>query len=159
MAGAGFLFTPHETGDDTAKCFYCGIELSGWDPNDDPVYVSFGSSIAPGLTLLERNTGGELRNVARGVPSSLQRSQSSLRRRLFAEPRPKRPYKLRRPLELVLPKPLTPNQTLVTKRKMLGGVPDLGRRRQRRPLLGVLPPLDPELRHLSRRQTNLVEVM
>ena len=39
MAGAGFLFTPHEPGDDTAKCFYCGIELSGWDPDDDPVYV------------------------------------------------------------------------------------------------------------------------
>ncbi|KAF9788698.1 inhibitor of apoptosis repeat-containing protein [Thelephora terrestris] len=39
MAGAGFIFTPHETGDDTAKCPYCGIELSGWDPDDDPVYA------------------------------------------------------------------------------------------------------------------------
>jgi len=46
MAGAGFLFTPHEAGDDTAKCFYCGIELSGWEPDDDPVYVQPKSSIA-----------------------------------------------------------------------------------------------------------------
>ena len=46
MAGAGFLFTPHEQGDDTAKCFYCGIELSGWEPDDDPVYVQLKSFVA-----------------------------------------------------------------------------------------------------------------
>jgi len=50
MAGAGFLFTPHEPGDDTAKCFYCGIELSGWDPDDDPVYVLLISLVAAVLT-------------------------------------------------------------------------------------------------------------
>lgn len=161
MAGAGFLFTPHEPGDDTAKCFYCGIELSGWDPDDDPVYATFNSFVASVLTLPERNTGGGLQNVARNARSSLQGLRSSLRRRkLSAKLRLKHPYKPRRLLELVPPKPLIRTQILTTKRKISGGVPVLGQLRQRRPplglLLGVLPPPNPEPHPRLRRRTNLV---
>ncbi|THG96500.1 hypothetical protein EW026_g5340 [Hermanssonia centrifuga] len=37
MAKAGFVYTPQATGDDTASCFYCGVALSGWDEDDDPM--------------------------------------------------------------------------------------------------------------------------
>ncbi|THH32548.1 hypothetical protein EUX98_g1636 [Antrodiella citrinella] len=37
MAKAGFVYTPQTAGDDTATCFYCGISLSGWDDDDDPM--------------------------------------------------------------------------------------------------------------------------
>ena len=36
---AGFVYTPEEAGDDTATCLYCNVSLSGWDDDDDPVYV------------------------------------------------------------------------------------------------------------------------
>lgn len=161
MAGAGFTFTPHEPGDDTAKCFYCGIELSGWDPDDDPVYVPPISPIASVLTLPERNTGGGLRNEARNVPSSPRESRNFLtRRRLSAKLRLKHPYKLRRLLELVPPKSLIQNPILMTKKTILGGVPVLGQLRQRKPPLGfqleVLPPPDPEPHPRLQRQTNRV---
>lgn len=39
MAKAGFVYTPQERGDDTATCFYCDLALSGWDEDDDPLYV------------------------------------------------------------------------------------------------------------------------
>jgi len=161
MAGAGFLFTPHEQGDDTAKCFYCGIELSGWESNDDPVYVLLISPVVSGLMLLERNTDGGSQNVARNAPSSLQESQNFLRkRRPSAKSRLKPLCTLRRRLELVPPKSLIQNQIPTTKRTTLGGVPVLGQLRQRRlllgPLLEVLPPLSPELHPRLRKQTNLV---
>ena len=161
MAGAGFLFTPHEPGDDTARCFYCNIELSGWEPNDDPVYVLLISPVGSGLMLLERNTDGGLQNVARNAPSSLQESRNFLRRRRpFAKPRLKPPCTLRRRLELVPPKSLIQNQILMTKRTTLGGVPVLGQLRQQRllhgPLLEALPLPSPELHLQLRKQTNLV---
>ncbi|XP_064371197.1 baculoviral IAP repeat-containing protein 5.1-A-like isoform X2 [Dromaius novaehollandiae] len=34
MAKAGFVHCPNEP--DVAKCFFCLIELEGWEPNDDP---------------------------------------------------------------------------------------------------------------------------
>ncbi|NWH75017.1 BI51B protein, partial [Piaya cayana] len=34
MAKAGFVYCPNEP--DVAKCFFCLIELEGWEPNDDP---------------------------------------------------------------------------------------------------------------------------
>ncbi|CAL1709184.1 unnamed protein product [Somion occarium] len=37
MAKAGFVYTPQAAGDDTVTCFYCGIALSGWDEDDDPL--------------------------------------------------------------------------------------------------------------------------
>ena len=40
LAKAGFAFTPQSDDDDTATCFYCGIALSGWDEDDNPLYVS-----------------------------------------------------------------------------------------------------------------------
>lgn len=45
LAKAGFVYTPQESGvqDDTATCFYCDLSLSGWDPEDDPVYVYLSS--------------------------------------------------------------------------------------------------------------------
>ena len=130
MAGAGFLFTPHEPGDDTAKCFYCGIELSGWESGDDPVYVLLISAITSGLMLLERNTGGGLQNVARHAPSSLQESRNFLRRRRpSAKLHPKYLCTLRSRLELAPPKSLTQNQIPTTKRTTLGGVPVLGQLR------------------------------
>ena len=148
MAGAGFLFTPHEPGDDTAKCFYCGIELSGWDPDDDPVYVSLVSPITPVLTSPARNTGGGLRNAAQSAPSSLQGSRNFLRRRReSAKPRLKQPYKLRSPLGPVPLGPRTQNPILMTKSTTLGRAHVLGRPRQQRPPLGLLLealPLNPE---------------
>lgn len=150
MAGAGFVFTPHEPGDDTAKCFYCGIELSGWDPDDDPVYVLLISPVVLVLTLPERNTGGGSRNVARIAPSSLRGSRNFLiRRRPSAKLRLKHPYKPRGRPELVPPNPLTQNQILMIKKTILEGVPVLGQLRRQRPPLGplleVLPLLNPEL--------------
>ncbi|KFO82095.1 Baculoviral IAP repeat-containing protein 5.1, partial [Cuculus canorus] len=34
MAKAGFVHCPNEPA--VAKCFFCLIELEGWEPNDDP---------------------------------------------------------------------------------------------------------------------------
>ncbi|EPQ53492.1 inhibitor of apoptosis IAP repeat-containing protein, partial [Gloeophyllum trabeum ATCC 11539] len=39
MAKAGFVYTPQSEGDDTATCLYCSVSLSGWEPEDDPLYV------------------------------------------------------------------------------------------------------------------------
>ncbi|KFP87275.1 Baculoviral IAP repeat-containing protein 5.1, partial [Acanthisitta chloris] len=36
MAKAGFIHCPSENAPDVAKCFFCLIELEGWEPNDDP---------------------------------------------------------------------------------------------------------------------------
>ncbi|KAF5389494.1 hypothetical protein D9757_004327 [Collybiopsis confluens] len=36
MAKAGFVYSPHDSNDDTAACLYCRISLSGWDADDDP---------------------------------------------------------------------------------------------------------------------------
>uniref|UniRef100_A0A7M4ESS0 Baculoviral IAP repeat containing 5 n=1 Tax=Crocodylus porosus TaxID=8502 RepID=A0A7M4ESS0_CROPO len=36
MAKAGFIHCPNENEPDVAKCFFCLIELEGWEPNDDP---------------------------------------------------------------------------------------------------------------------------
>lgn len=161
VAGAGFLFSPHEPGDDTAKCFYCGIELSGWDPEDDPVYVPFISPVASTLTLPERSTGGGSQNGARNAPFSPQESRNSLRRRRpSAKLRPKRPYKLKRPSELVPPKSLIQNPTLMTKKTISGGVPVLGQPRPRKPPLELLPEVppapDPEPHPRLPRRTNRV---
>ena len=41
MAQAGFVYTPQHSGDDLATCLYCNTSLSGWDAEDDPMYVSF----------------------------------------------------------------------------------------------------------------------
>jgi hypothetical protein len=43
MAQAGFVYTPQIVAsgkDDTASCLYCQIALGGWDPEDNPLYVS-----------------------------------------------------------------------------------------------------------------------
>ncbi|KAK0436928.1 inhibitor of apoptosis repeat-containing protein [Armillaria borealis] len=37
MARAGFIYMPQEPGDDLATCLYCGVSLSGWDDDDDPL--------------------------------------------------------------------------------------------------------------------------
>jgi len=158
IAGAGFLFTPHEPGDDTAKCFYCGIELSGWDPDDNPVYGPFVSPIALVLTSPERNTGGGLRNAARSVPSSPQGSRNFLRRRrVSVKLHLKHPYKLRRPPELVPLRPPTQHPILMAKNTTLGRAPVPGQPRRRRPPLGLLlevPPLGPEQHPRLSRQMN-----
>lgn len=39
MAKAGFIYFPVDNKDDTCTCIYCGIELAGWEPEDDPMYV------------------------------------------------------------------------------------------------------------------------
>lgn len=39
MSHAGFVYTPQTKGDDTATCLYCKVSLSGWDDDDDPMYV------------------------------------------------------------------------------------------------------------------------
>jgi baculoviral IAP repeat-containing protein 5 len=41
MAKAGFIYAPHSSGDDTAICVYCTTSLSGWDTDDDPLYVDY----------------------------------------------------------------------------------------------------------------------
>ncbi|KAJ7600901.1 inhibitor of apoptosis repeat-containing protein [Mycena floridula] len=43
MAKAGFVHTPQDEDDDLAICLYCHVSLSGWDADDDPLYV--GSSL------------------------------------------------------------------------------------------------------------------
>ncbi|KAL0575581.1 hypothetical protein V5O48_006397 [Marasmius crinis-equi] len=37
MARAGFIYIPSSQGDDTASCAYCGVLLSGWEEEDDPM--------------------------------------------------------------------------------------------------------------------------
>jgi Inhibitor of Apoptosis domain len=39
MALAGFVHTPQSPADDTATCLYCNISLSGWEEDDEPLYV------------------------------------------------------------------------------------------------------------------------
>ncbi|KAM4609953.1 baculoviral IAP repeat-containing protein 5b [Polymixia lowei] len=36
MADAGFVHCPSENEPDVACCFFCLIELEGWEPDDDP---------------------------------------------------------------------------------------------------------------------------
>uniref|UniRef100_A0A8C6WK07 Baculoviral IAP repeat containing 5b n=1 Tax=Neogobius melanostomus TaxID=47308 RepID=A0A8C6WK07_9GOBI len=36
MANAGFVHCPGENEPDIVCCFFCLIELEGWEPNDDP---------------------------------------------------------------------------------------------------------------------------
>ncbi|KAM6071066.1 baculoviral IAP repeat-containing protein 5.1-like isoform 1-T1 [Chlamydotis macqueenii] len=36
MARAGFIHCPNTNEPDVAKCFFCLIELEGWEPDDDP---------------------------------------------------------------------------------------------------------------------------
>ncbi|XP_041654487.1 baculoviral IAP repeat-containing protein 5b isoform X3 [Cheilinus undulatus] len=36
MAKAGFVHCPSENEPDVACCFFCLIELEGWEPDDDP---------------------------------------------------------------------------------------------------------------------------
>uniref|UniRef100_A0A672HBQ8 Baculoviral IAP repeat containing 5b n=1 Tax=Salarias fasciatus TaxID=181472 RepID=A0A672HBQ8_SALFA len=36
MAQAGFIHCPTDHEPDVARCFYCLIELEGWEPDDDP---------------------------------------------------------------------------------------------------------------------------
>ncbi|CAN9516128.1 unnamed protein product [Ophioblennius macclurei] len=36
MAGAGFVHCPSDSEPDVACCFFCLIELEGWEPDDDP---------------------------------------------------------------------------------------------------------------------------
>ncbi|XP_064594628.1 baculoviral IAP repeat-containing protein 5-like [Liolophura sinensis] len=36
MAEAGFFHCPTEQEPDAVKCFVCGKELDGWEPDDDP---------------------------------------------------------------------------------------------------------------------------
>jgi hypothetical protein len=43
MALAGFVHTPQSPADDTATCLYCNISLSGWEDDDEPLYVYLGN--------------------------------------------------------------------------------------------------------------------
>uniref|UniRef100_A0A8C9G0X6 Survivin n=1 Tax=Pavo cristatus TaxID=9049 RepID=A0A8C9G0X6_PAVCR len=36
MAKAGFIHCPSANEPNVAKCFFCLIELEGWEPDDDP---------------------------------------------------------------------------------------------------------------------------
>ncbi|XP_061643451.1 baculoviral IAP repeat-containing protein 5b isoform X1 [Phyllopteryx taeniolatus] len=36
MASAGFVHCPSENEPDVVSCFFCLIELEGWEPDDDP---------------------------------------------------------------------------------------------------------------------------
>ncbi|KAJ6665209.1 hypothetical protein lerEdw1_004258 [Lerista edwardsae] len=36
MASAGFIYCPNANEPDVAKCFFCLIELEGWEPEHDP---------------------------------------------------------------------------------------------------------------------------
>ncbi|XP_029012974.1 baculoviral IAP repeat-containing protein 5b [Betta splendens] len=38
MARAGFVHCPSENEPDVACCFFCLIELEGWEPDDDPLF-------------------------------------------------------------------------------------------------------------------------
>lgn len=40
MVEAGWSYDPSPEYDDCAKCFYCDLTLDGWEPKDDPWYVS-----------------------------------------------------------------------------------------------------------------------
>ncbi|KAJ2680298.1 hypothetical protein GGI25_000891 [Coemansia spiralis] len=36
LASAGFAFSPARDAPDNVQCFFCGFELTGWEPTDDP---------------------------------------------------------------------------------------------------------------------------
>ncbi|KAI9597142.1 hypothetical protein BDF19DRAFT_435984 [Syncephalis fuscata] len=37
MAKAGFIYMPGPESDDAVVCVYCGVNLDGWEPKDDPI--------------------------------------------------------------------------------------------------------------------------
>ncbi|KAJ1966167.1 hypothetical protein GGI12_000258 [Dipsacomyces acuminosporus] len=41
LASAGFSFNPVKDSPDNVQCFYCGFELTGWEPSDDPFSEHF----------------------------------------------------------------------------------------------------------------------
>jgi len=41
LAKAGFALMANNAGDTSASCPYCLVSLSGWDEDDDPMYVAF----------------------------------------------------------------------------------------------------------------------
>ena len=43
MAEAGFYHTPSDNEPDLVTCYVCYKELDGWEPTDDPWFVSFPS--------------------------------------------------------------------------------------------------------------------
>ncbi|GJJ10503.1 hypothetical protein Clacol_004729 [Clathrus columnatus] len=54
MAQAGFIFTPASSSkkDDTCSCIYCGIELGGWQLDDDPMLTLFHCYFKPVVLLM-----------------------------------------------------------------------------------------------------------
>lgn len=40
MVDAGWSYEPLPEADDCVKCFYCGVCLDGWEPKDDPWFVT-----------------------------------------------------------------------------------------------------------------------
>ncbi|XP_037540050.1 baculoviral IAP repeat-containing protein 5b isoform X2 [Nematolebias whitei] len=54
MAMAGFVHCPSENEPDVACCFFCLIELEGWEPDDDPWSEHVKRSPECGFLLLRR---------------------------------------------------------------------------------------------------------
>lgn len=81
MAKAGFIYTPISSSkkDDTCSCIYCGIELGGWQTDDDPMsFVLYSSAFIYYLYPLreehhrrqEKNGPCPFFNVREASPSS-----------------------------------------------------------------------------------------
>ncbi|KAM6991225.1 baculoviral IAP repeat-containing protein 5-like [Passerculus sandwichensis] len=54
MAAAGFVHTPSKNSPDLAQCFYCFLELEGWEPDDDPLERHKKYSAACGFLSLQK---------------------------------------------------------------------------------------------------------
>ncbi|XP_077453089.1 baculoviral IAP repeat-containing protein 5b isoform X1 [Stigmatopora argus] len=55
MAKAGFVHCPSENEPDVVSCFFCLIELEGWEPTDDPWFEHTKRSPSCGFLLLGKD--------------------------------------------------------------------------------------------------------
>ena len=55
MVDAGWHYCPTVESDDYARCAYCSLSLDGWEPKDDPQYVSELTSCVHNLTVIVMN--------------------------------------------------------------------------------------------------------
>ncbi|XP_014847587.1 PREDICTED: baculoviral IAP repeat-containing protein 5.1-A-like [Poecilia mexicana] len=60
MAKAGFVHCPSDNEPDVACCFFCLIELEGWEPDDDPWFEHIKRSPACGFLSMKKADFTEL---------------------------------------------------------------------------------------------------
>ncbi|XP_078509086.1 baculoviral IAP repeat-containing protein 5.1-like [Lissotriton helveticus] len=55
MAKAGFVHSPTNNEPDVARCFFCLIELEGWEPDDDPWHEHAKRSATCGFLSMQKD--------------------------------------------------------------------------------------------------------